>query len=292
MSRRLLAALLGLLTLLMLPSAALAAEEEEFDPAEEFELIPYVDLDFGLIDMSINKAVIYMWISAAIITGLGLLVVRSGVTLKPRGPQNVLEIAYEFTESQIGRATLPDKIFAKYFPFIATLFLFIAVNNLISFIPLPFAPHTGTFPGGIPDVGLYAATANISVTLALTIVVFLLTHYEGVKAHGPLGYVKTLIPEAPAAIKPVIFVLEVLSQLLRLVSLSVRLFANLLAGHLLIIMAAGFPILLGSVVVGFIALPVGVAFWLFEWVLVAGLQAYIFAMLSGIYIGYAVEPPH
>lgn len=290
MNRRVLAALFGLLTLLMLPSAALAAEE--FDPAEEFELKPYVDLDFGVIDMSINKAVIYMWVSAAIIIGLGLFVVRKGIALKPEGSQNVLEMAYEFTESQIGRATLPDKIFSRYFPFIATLFLFIAVNNLISFIPLPFAPHTGTFPGGIPDVGLYAATANISVTLALTVVVFLLTHYEGVKAHGPLGYVKTLIPDAPAAIKPVIFVLEVLSQLLRLVSLSVRLFANLLAGHLLIIMAAGFPILLGSIVVGFIALPVGVAFWLFEWVLVAGLQAYIFAMLSGIYIGYAVEPPH
>lgn len=290
MSRRITAALFGLLTLLMLPSAAMAAEE--FDPAEEFELIPYVDLDFGVIDMSINKAVIYMWASAAIIIGLGLFVVRKGVALKPDGSQNVLEMAYEFTESQIGRATLPDKVFARYFPFIATLFLFIAVNNLISFIPLPFAPHTGTFPAGIPDVGLYAATANISVTLALTVVVFLLTHYEGVKAHGPVGYVKTLIPEAPGAIKPVIFVLEVLSQLLRLVSLSVRLFANLLAGHLLIIMAAGFPILLGSIFVGFIALPVGVAFWLFEWILVAGLQAYIFAMLSGIYIGYAVEPPH
>ena len=290
MTRRAFAALVGAISLLAAPSLALGAED--FKPQDEFKLDPYVNLDFGVIDMSINKAVVYLWLSAAIIIVFGLYVVRRGMALRPDGSQNLLEMAYEFTESQIGRPTLPDKVFSRYFPFIATLFLFIAVNNIISFVPLPFAHESGFFPGGIPDLGLYAATANLGVTLALTIVVFLLTHYEGVRAHGVGGYVKTLIPDAPGAIKPVIFVLEVLSQLLRLVSLSVRLFANLLAGHLLIIMAAGFAILLGSIFVGLAALPVGVAFYLFEWVLIAGLQAYIFAMLSGIYIGYAVDPPH
>ena len=88
-----------------------------------------------------------------------------------------------------------------------------------------------------------------------------------------------------------IFVIEVLSQILRLVSLSVRLFANLLAGHLLIIMAAGFMVLLGNFA-GLLAIPVGVFFWCFEWLLIAGLQAFIFAMLSGIYIGFAVGSSH
>jgi F-type H+-transporting ATPase subunit a len=165
------------------------------------------------------------------------------------------------------------------------------VSNLISFIPLPVSHESGTFPFGIPDFGLYAATANINVTLGLTLITFIAFNVEGVRAHGPLGYVKTLIPDAPRAIKPFIFALEVLSQLLRLVSLSVRLFANLLAGHLLIIMCAGFMVLLGNFA-GLIAIPVGVFFYTFEWVLIAGLQAFIFAMLSGIYIGFAVESSH
>jgi F-type H+-transporting ATPase subunit a len=277
--------------LLSVPGLAAAAEEEDFDPSLEFDTSPYLELDLGFIDMSINKAVIYLWIASAICIGFGLLVVRGGMALKPTRLQNVVEIAYEFAEGQIARQTLTPKVFNRYFPFIATLFLFIAASNIVSFIPLPVSHETGTFPGGLPDFGLYAATANINVTLTLTILVFAITHVEGVKAHGPLGYVKTLIPDAPGAIKPVIFVLEVLSQLLRLVSLSVRLFANLLAGHLLIIMAAGFTILLGSFV-GVLAIPVGVFFYVFEWVMIAGLQAFIFAMLSGIYIGYAVEPPH
>ncbi|MDH3227040.1 MAG: F0F1 ATP synthase subunit A [Thermoleophilia bacterium] len=276
--------------LLSLPAFATAAEED-FDPSLEFELTPYVDLDFGFIDLSINKAVIYLWLASAICIGFGLLVVRGGMALKPTKLQNVVEIAYEFAEGQIARPTLTTKVFNRYFPFIATLFLFIATSNIISFVPLPVSHESGTFPGGLPDLGLYAATANINVTLTLTILVFVAYNVEGVKAHGPLGYIKTLIPDAPGAIKPVIFVLEVLSQLLRLVSLSVRLFANLLAGHLLIIMAAGFVVLLGSFV-GVLALPVGIFFYLFEWVMIAGLQAFIFAMLSGIYIGYAVEPPH
>ncbi len=280
------------LALLMAPAVAAAAGEgeKEFDPSLEFQLDPYVNLDFGLIDMSINKAVVYLFLSSAIVIGFGLFVVRKGISDRPSGAQNVIEMAYEFAEAQIARATLPAKVFNRYFPYLATLFLFIAANNLISFIPLPVSHESGTF-GSLPDLGLYAATANINVTLALTLITFIAYNFEGVKAHGPLGYLKTLVPEAPGAIKPVIFVLELLSQILRLVSLSVRLFANLLAGHLLIIMCAGFTVLLGNYA-GIAAIPVGVFFYAFEWVLIAGLQAFIFAMLSGIYIGFAVESSH
>jgi F-type H+-transporting ATPase subunit a len=290
------AALLSVL--LLLPALAAgqepappAEEEEEFDPSLEFELDPYVSLELGPLDLSINKAVVYLLLASLICIGLGVFVIRGGLRMRPTGAQNVVELAYVFVERQIARQTLPDRAFGRYFPYIATLFLFLAVSNLISFIPLPVSHEHGTFPFGLPDLGLYAATANINVTLALTIVTFLATHVEGVKAHGPVGYVKTFIPSAPAAIKPLIFAIELLSQGLRLVSLSVRLFANLLAGHLLIIMCAGFLVLLGNFA-GIIAIPVGVFFYAFEWLLVAGLQAFIFAMLSGIYIGYAVEAPH
>jgi len=284
-----LAAFVALASLLLIPGVALGAGGE-FDPSEEFALDPWISIELGPIDMSINKAVFYLFLAMVICLAMGL-VIRGGLTMRPNRAQNVVEMAYEFTENQIARPTLSEKVYARYFPYVATLFLFILVSNLISFIPLPVAPHSGTFPLGIPDLGLYAATANINVTLALTLVTFVVYNYEGVKAHGVGGYLKTMVPEAPRAIQPVIFVIEILSQILRLVSLSVRLFANLLAGHLLIIMAAGFMVLLGNFA-GLLAIPVGVFFWCFEWLLVAGLQAFIFAMLSGIYIGFAVESSH
>ena len=277
----------ALLVLLTLPSWAMGAEE--VDPSDEFRLDQYIPLELGPFDLSVNKAVIYMAISSAIIIGFGLWVVRKGMDLRPNGGQNVLEIAYEFTEKQIAGPTMGPKVYAKYFPYVAALFLFILVNNVVSFVPLPMAPHSSS--GFIPDLGLYAATANINVTLTLALLTFVLTHYEGVRAHGSGGYLKTMMPDAPGFIRPVIFGIELLSQILRLVSLSVRLFANLMAGHLLIIMAAAFTILLGNFA-GVLGLPFGIFFWVFEWVLVAGLQAFIFAMLSGLYIGYAVESSH
>jgi F-type H+-transporting ATPase subunit a len=277
--------------LLAVPAIAAAAEEEDFDPSLEFKLDPYISIDLGPIDLSINKAVVYLLIASAICIGLGIFVVRGGLRQRPTGAQNLVELAYEFAERQIARPTLSERVFSRYFPYIATLFLFIAVSNIVSFIPLPVSHERGGWIDNLPDFGLYAATANINVTITLTIVTFLVYNYEGIREHGPIGYLKTLIPDAPRAIKPVIFALELLSQLLRLVSLSVRLFANLLAGHLLIIMAAGFTILLGNFA-GILAIPFGVFFYFFEWVLIAGLQAFIFAMLSGIYIGFAVESSH
>lgn len=279
------------LGLLLLVPALASAASEDFDPSTEFATDPYVKIEIGGLDLSINKAVVYLLLAAAICIGVGLFVIRGGLKMRPSRAQNVVELIYDFAEQQIARPTLSEKVYSRYFPFIATLFMFLLVSNLISFIPLPMSPESGNLPFGLPDLSLYAATANINVTLALTLVVFIAFNYEGVRAHGAIGYLKTLVPDAPTAIKPFIFALELLSQMLRLVSLSVRLFANLLAGHLLVIMCAGFVVLLGNFA-GLIAIPVGVFFYTFEWVLIAGLQAFIFAMLSGIYIGFAVQSDH
>jgi F-type H+-transporting ATPase subunit a len=264
---------------------------DEFKPQNEFALKEWVPIHLGPLDLSINKAVMYLFLASAISILFCVFVVRGGLKMRPTRAQNVVEIAYTFAEGQIAKATLGTKVFQRYFPYVATLFIFIAVNNLISFIPLPAGEHASLF--GIPDLGLYAATANINVTLALTLCTFLIYNYEGIKAHGPIGYLKTFIPggDINPFMKGVVFALELMSNMLRLVSLSVRLFANLLAGHLLIIMAAGFAVLLGSFV-GAVAIPFGLFFYFFEWVLIAGLQAFIFAMLSGIYIGFAVESAH
>lgn len=262
-----------------------------FDPAEEFATSAWIDLNLGFVDLSINKAVFYMLVSSLIIILFGIFVVRGGLKMKPTKGQNVLEMAYEFTEQQVAAVTLPERVFKKWFPYLATLFLFVAVNNLISFIPLPTGPHTDTFQV-VGDLGLYAATANINVTFALALMTFVAFLWEGFGTHGFIGYFKTLVPPgASKGITPFIFALELLSQVLRLISLSVRLFANMLAGHLLIIMAAGFSILVGSLL-GVLGIPFALFFYVFEWVLVAGLQAFIFALLSGIYIGYAAQDSH
>lgn len=276
--------------LLLVPAVASAATK--FDPSQEFKVKPYIDLQIGPIDLSINKAVIYLLITTFIICVGGLVVVHRGLKSRPGRGQNIVELAYEFAENQIGKVAIPERAFPTWFPYVATLFLFIAINNLISFIPLPISgEHGGLGVSSLPDFGLYAATANINVTLALAAVTFLSTHIVGVRAHGAWGYLKTMAPDAPGAIKPFIFVMEIVSQLLRLVSLSVRLFANILAGHLLIIMSAGFAILVGSYI-GLVAIPFGLFFYVLEWVLVAGLQGFIFALLSAIYIGYAIDAPH
>ena len=289
--RRLRAALLAA-SAVLLAIPAIGSAKPKFDPSQEFGQARYINLNFGAVDLSISKAVIYLLLTTAILCVGGLVVVKRGLRSRPGRGQNFAELVYEFAEGQIGRGTLPPQAFPTWFPYLATLFLFIAVNNLISFIPLPISSEKGGLGvSSLPDFGLYAATANINVTLTLAAITFLATHIVGVRAHGVMGYLKTLVPDAPRAVKPFIFVIEILSQLLRLVSLSVRLFANLLAGHLLIIMAAGFVVLVGSYV-GVVAIPFALFFYVFEWVLVAGLQAFIFALLSGIYIGYAIEAPH
>lgn len=267
-----------------------AHEEEKFTPINEFRLNRIgPKLMVGPIDMSINKAVIYLWIAAIICCTWTLLISRK-MTLKPNRKQTFTETVYEFAYDQIAKATLGEKVFSRYMPYVACLFVFLWVVNIISFIPMPFGEHSAV--GSIPDLGLYAATSNLNVTLALTLVTFFASHYEGIKHNGPKKYFGSWAPPGSLALKAFIWPLHALSEILRLVSLSVRLFANMLAGHMLILMMLGLITIIGSVFVAIGAVPIALFFFLFEFGLVASLQAFIFAMLSGIYIGFAAEPAH
>jgi F-type H+-transporting ATPase subunit a len=184
----------------------------------------------------------------------------------------------------------------KWFPFIGALFLFIWFNNLIGYIPLPTNSHETfeLFGVNVPAFAIYAATANISVPLVLALIVFVSYTFEGIRVKGAGGYLKSLIPSGvTGGMAAFIFVLEFLSNLMRLVSLSVRLFANILAGHLIILfMAGGLAVLLGIEALGWFTLPIAIALFLFEVGLVATLQAFIFATLSAIYLGGAVAESH
>ena len=185
-----------------------------------------------------------------------------------------------------------------WFPYVATLFVFIWMMNLIGFVPLPFGDrHFHLFGASIPEFQIYAATANLSVTLSLTLVTFFATHIEGIRYNGPVKYFRSWMPSGTPAggscgAIMVIAVIEVISQLVRIVSLSFRLFFNLLAGHLVIAVFLGLASLLGTYFVLIIGIPMGVALYLLECTLIAGLQAFIFATLSAIYIGGAIHPDH
>lgn len=290
MTRRPISILLSLLALAAFPAAAFA-EGGEFQPVDEFINEYWFSIPIGPLEIGISKLVAYLWIAVAISIVLTLWIVRGGLRTKPGRTQTVVELLYSFAETNIGQATLPKAAFVRWFPYVAALFVFIWTLNMISFIPLPFDTHNPLW-GSIPGLTIYAATSNLTVTLTLTLLTIVISHVEGVRANGVVPYFKSWIPPSPPALLPFMIILEVLSQLLRVVSLSVRLFANMLGGHLLIIMCIGFTILLGNVFISAVAIPVAVIFYIFEWGLVASLQAYIFAMLSGIYIGSAIEPHH
>ena len=281
--------------LFLLNALTLASEapaEEEFDPAHEFELPAWVSIHIGPVDMSINKAVAYLMLASLVTMALGILTMRVRLHVAPDRRQTIGEQIYELAQSQIAEQGLPSKAISRWFPYVASLFLFIWVVNLLGFLPLPLSDERVTIAGlDVPTLGIYAATSSLSVTLALALMTFVFTHVEGVRHNGPVGYFKSWIPDVPKGLYPMIVPLEILGQFMRLVSLSVRLFANMLAGHMLILTFIGL-IFLTSVWVFPISIIFGTLFYLFEVGIVVSIQAFIFAALSAIYIGSAIEPEH
>ena len=142
----------------------------------------------------------------------------------------------------------------------------------------------------MPTLAIYAATSTLSVTLALALMTWTFTHVEGIRWNG-VRYLQSWIPDVPKALLPMMIPLEILSQFMRLISLSVRLYANMLAGHMLILTFIGL-IFLTNWLVFPLSVVAGTVFYLFEVVIVVTIQAYIFAALSAIYIGSAIEPEH
>jgi F-type H+-transporting ATPase subunit a len=275
----------------------------DFNPVSEFtDFInnPYVNLPLGL---DINKAVIYIWMSGALAIGVTLLVVRRGLKVRPDRTQTAAEAIYDVAYTQIAKAGLPQEGMRLWFPYVASAFMFIWMMNLIGFIPLPFGTEKVDIAGlHLPKLQIYAATANLSVTLTLTLVTILASHIEGIRYNGPVKYFKSWMPSGMPAFglktAPLIILIaliEVISQFVRIVSLSFRLFFNLLAGHLVIAVFLAMGALIGGAAFYFIqpiGLFMGVALFTLEATLIAALQAFIFASLSAIYIGGAIHPDH
>jgi F-type H+-transporting ATPase subunit a len=266
-------------------------DNDAFQPKEEFRLDDWVDLGI----FSINKAVLYLVIAAVLMCAT-MIFVANRMAARPNKVQTFIEVVYTAMRDNITRGNMPDKMAAKWFPFIAAIFLFIWFSNLIGYIPLPTNTHEKIDVLGleIPSLALYAATANLSIPLVLALVVWLTYNVLGIKEKGPIGYLKSFIPAGvPGPLKPFILCLELASNFMRLISLSVRLFANILAGHLIILFMGGaLVVILGIEALGVVTFPMAVALFLFEVGLVATLQAFIFATLTAIYIGGAVAESH
>jgi F-type H+-transporting ATPase subunit a len=272
-----------------------AGRNDEFKPQNEFKLDPWISIKLGSVDMSINKAVLYLFLAAGLTTFTMTWIARR-MQARPNNVQTAVEAAYDLTNNTITRGNMAPRMATKWFAFVATLFFFIWFSNMLGYIPLPINTEETVNVFGIdfPAFAIYAATANISVPLVLTLIVWFNYHIQGIREKGLVAYFKGWVPKGvtgPAA--GPIFVIEVISHFVRIISLSVRLFANLLAGHLLILfMGGGLVVILGLAALGVFTLPVAVAFFLFEVVLIATLQAFIFSVLTAIYIGEATSEAH
>ncbi|MFI4977091.1 MAG: F0F1 ATP synthase subunit A [Solirubrobacterales bacterium] len=263
---------------------------------ESFKVIDAFKLEswFKLGPLDFNKGVLYLLIATALTLVIMVSVARH-MQQRPGRLQVTVEWAYDLM-SRLTRENMDPDMARKWFPLVFTLFVFILISNLIGYLPLPVNSHDTfkLFGVSLPSFQIYAAVTNVAVPLVLALGVFIAYNTEGVRAHGPIGYLKSLIP--PGVKGPMLlfmYPLELVSNFLRLLSLTIRLWANLLAGHLLIdFMAGNLAVLLGLQLLGWLTLPLGVAIYLFEAVLIAGLQAFIFSILTAIYLGGATSASH
>jgi F-type H+-transporting ATPase subunit a len=275
-----------------------AGKNEAFKPQNEFKLEEWVGIHIGSIDLSINKAVLYLFLASGL-TIATMVWIAKRMHQKPNRVQTAVEVAYDMTKNTIVGTSLDKSMAARWFPFIAALFFWIWFSNMIGFLPLPTnTEHTvSIFGAEIPAFAIYAATANLSIPLVLTLVVWVSYHVEGIRAKGFFKYLASWLPPGLEDMNPVakgfIFVIEAISHFARLISLSVRLFANILAGHLLLLfMGGGLAVLLGIAALGALTFPLAFFFFILEVGLIATLQAFIFSTLTAIYLGGATSASH
>ncbi|ODS31192.1 MAG: ATP synthase subunit A [Candidatus Scalindua rubra] len=239
---------------------------KQHNPIEHFELHPLIEIKLFGIDVSVNKAVIMMWIICILIPCIFMLAVK-GRRIIPTRLQSLAEVCIEFLKNMVVENMGKEGL--KFFPFIATLFFFILFCNLLGKIP-----------------GAYTVTSQIIVTGLFAIIVFIISQIVGLIKHG-LKYLKIFVPEGvPKFILPLIVPVEIVSMIFRPISLSVRLFANMTAGHTILIVF--FSMAISLKYIGFIPFLVTVPLNGLE-IFIAFIQAYIFTILTCVYIGEAIK---
>jgi F-type H+-transporting ATPase subunit a len=241
-------------------------------PMEQFQVRPIIPLHIGGYDVSFTNQSLWMCIVAGAVS-LFMAVAVSNRRLVPSRMQSMAEMSFEFVANMINMAAGEDGL--KFFPFIFTVFMFVATSNFFGLIP-----------------GAFTVTSQILVTLSLTMLVIFTVIVTGFIKHG-FGFLKLFVPNAPVIMLPLLIPLEVISFCTRPMSLSVRLFANMLAGHTMLKVMAGFVVALGGAggilsILSAAPMALIVAVYALE-ILVAFLQAYVFAILSCIYLSEALH---
>ena len=240
------------------------------DPMHQFEIKRFIPLEIFGIDVSFTNSALFMLIAVGLVS-LFLIYAMRGHSLVPGRLQSMAELSYEFVANMVRENTGTEGM--KYFPFIFSLFIFILTLNMLVMVPYSFT-----------------VTSHIVVTFALALLVFLFVLIVGFVKNGP-GFLKLFVPSGvPVAMLPLITVLEVFSFLIRPISLSVRLFANMMAGHMMLKVFAAFVVGLG-LMGGWAPLLFMVAFTGLE-ILVAFLQAFVFTVLTCIYLNDALHMHH
>jgi F-type H+-transporting ATPase subunit a len=284
MSRKLKLGIFGFIALgaLVLLAVLPGGTKQEFSVAEEFTMHPIINLpSVAGIDLSVNKAVVYLWIATAILVVLALVVSRT-IKKQPGRFQYTVEVLYELArDSIVGGVMKSGK--ATWFPYIGAVFFFVLASNLIGLLPLPLGENW--------QPSYYAATANLYVTLTLALFTFVFTHYAGIRKNGFRYFVNWAPPSAPPVLKQLIWVIHLVSEIFRLVSLSVRLFANMLAGHAILGVFFAMALIFQNYLAALLLQGGSVLIYLFE-IFVAFIQAFIFAILSAVYIGGALDQDH
>jgi F-type H+-transporting ATPase subunit a len=225
---------------------------------------------------------VYLWLATAVIVVFAIVIARS---LKPQPGrfQAAMEGMYALAKDGIAKSVMRSGV-DTWFPYIGAVFFFVLVNNLIGLIPLPFGEHH--------QLSFYAATANLYVTVTLALFTFVFTHYAGIHKYGVRKYVGGWMPKgAPPVLREFIFVIHAISEVFRLVSLSVRLFANMVAGHAILAVFFAMALIFQSYLIGAALQGASVLIYMFE-IFVAVIQAFIFAILSAVYIGGALDSEH
>ncbi|MEZ5929615.1 MAG: F0F1 ATP synthase subunit A [Parvularculaceae bacterium] len=254
-------------------------------PMEQFEIVKLIPLSLGSLDISFTNSALWMIIGVSLATAFFVFAAR-GRALIPGPLQSVAEIMYEFVADMVRGAIGSEGM--KFFPYVFSLFIFILMSNLLGLFPtIPGAPH---------GLHTFTPTSHIIVTFTLAMLTISIVIVYGFYKNG-LGFLKLFVPSGvPLWLLPLIVLIEFVSFLSRPLSLAIRLFANMLAGHIILKVFAGFIIsLLGAgVAFGWISIfPFlgTIAITLLE-LLVAFLQAYVFAILTCIYLNDAVHAGH
>jgi F-type H+-transporting ATPase subunit a len=250
----------------------LDARELDFTP---FGVVHLPELHLFGFDISITKHVVFMWLAFVILVATLLYMTRAyKKSLVPKGVTNLMEVMIVFVRDEIVKPTI-GKGYEKFLPYLLTVFFFILTCNFLGLIP-----YGST------------ATSNIAVTATLATISFVVIQVGGMIKNGVWGYLKGLVPHGiPFWLLPIMIVVELLGLFTKPFALAIRLFANMTAGHIVIMALLGLIFILHTYVV----VPVSISFALFIFlleILVALLQAYIFTMLSGLFIGMAVHQEH